>query len=87
MDSLAMSGRVHSVFEHAINLEVEKTQSEIKELDEYIKRNEELLGKRLKIINSNYSIGYLKVILSSTSLSDFFNNIYIIPFFGGIYGI
>lgn len=25
MDSLAMSGRVHSVFEHAINLEVEKT--------------------------------------------------------------
>ena len=61
-----------------LNLEVEKTQSEIKELDEYIKRNEELLGKRLKIINSNYSIGYLKVILSSTSLSDFFNNIYMV---------
>lgn len=61
-----------------LNSEVESTRLEISNLEDKIKANEEYLGKRLKVINNNYSIGYLKVILSSNSLSDFFNNIYII---------
>lgn len=61
-----------------LDTEIKNTQEEIKVLEENIKENEEALGQRLKAINSNYSIGYLKVILSSTSLSDFFNNIYIV---------
>ncbi|WP_042275504.1 coiled-coil domain-containing protein [[Clostridium] dakarense] len=58
--------------------EINSTQEEIKTLENNIKDNEEALGKRLKAINNNYSMGYLKVILSSSSLSDFFNNIYIV---------
>lgn len=61
-----------------IDLEVETTKSEIMKLEDSIKQNEEYLGKRLKVINSNYSLGYIKVILSSSSISDFFNNIYIV---------
>lgn len=61
-----------------LNAEAESTELEIANLEGKIKENEEYLGKRLKVINTNYSIGYLKVILSSDSLSDFFNNIYII---------
>lgn len=61
-----------------LDIEIKSTQGEIKALEKNIKNNEEDLGKRLKAINSNYSMGYLKVILSSTSLSDFFNNIYIV---------
>ncbi|WP_199533962.1 murein hydrolase activator EnvC family protein [Romboutsia weinsteinii] len=58
--------------------EVEDTKAEIQELEGKISENEEALGKRLKAINSNYSMGFVKVILSSSSLSDFFNNIYIV---------
>ncbi|MGL6107937.1 murein hydrolase activator EnvC family protein [Romboutsia sp.] len=61
-----------------IDSEIESTKSEIKILEEKIAKNEELLGQRLKVISSNYSIGYMKVILSSDSLSDFFNNIYMV---------
>lgn len=61
-----------------LNTEVEKTKEEIQKLENSIEENEEYLGKRLKVINSNYSLGYMKVILSSNSLSDFFNNIYIV---------
>lgn len=61
-----------------IDSESESTRAEISKLENQIKENEEYLGKRLKVINNNYSLGYLKVILSSNSLSDFFNNIYII---------
>lgn len=61
-----------------LDTEINGTQEEIKTLENNIKENEEALGKRLKVINNNYSMGYLKVILSSTSLSDFFNNIYIV---------
>ncbi|MEF9991142.1 MAG: peptidoglycan DD-metalloendopeptidase family protein [Romboutsia sp.] len=61
-----------------LNIEMENTKVEISKLEESIKINEESLGKRLKVINSNYSMGYIKVILSSSSLSDFFNNIYIV---------
>lgn len=62
----------------ALDIEIKNTQEEIKNLENNIKANEDALGERLKVINNNYSMGYLKVILSSTSLSDFFNNIYIV---------
>ena len=62
----------------ALDVEIKNTQEEIKDLENNIKLNQDALGERLKVINNNYSMGYLKVILSSTSLSDFFNNIYIV---------
>ncbi len=58
--------------------EIKSTQDEVNKLENNIKENQDALGNRLKVINNNYSMGYLKVILSSTSLSDFFNNIYIV---------
>ena len=61
-----------------LDSEIVTTKLEIKNLENNIEKNEEALGKRLKAINSNYSMGYIKVILSSTSLSEFFNNIYIV---------
>ena len=61
-----------------INTESEKLKEEIKQLEEDIISNEESLGQRLKVINNNYTLGYLKVILSSDSISDFLNNIYIV---------
>lgn len=61
-----------------LDSDIESTKIEIKKLEENILKNEELLGQRLKVINSNYSLGYMKVILSSTSLTDFFDNIYMV---------
>ena len=61
-----------------INKESEKLKKEIKQLEEDITSNQESLGERLKVINNNYTLGYLKVILSSNSISDFLNNIYIV---------
>lgn len=61
-----------------INTESEKIKEEIKKLQEDIKANEESLGQRLKAINNNYTLGYLKVILSSSSISEFLNNVYIV---------
>ena len=61
-----------------INSESEKIKKEIKQLQEDITSNEESLGQRLKVINNNYTLGYLKVILSSNSISDFLNNVYIV---------
>lgn len=61
-----------------INSESKKLKEEIKQLEEDINSNEEILGERLKVINNNYTLGYLKVILSSNSISDFLNNIYIV---------
>ena len=61
-----------------INFESKKIKSEIKQLKEDISSNEESLGQRLKVINNNYTLGYLNVILSSNSISDFLNNIYIV---------
>ena len=61
-----------------LNEEYEKVQEEIKQLKQNISDNEESLGARLKVINNNYTLGYLKVILSSDSISDFLNNIYIV---------
>ena len=61
-----------------INKESEKLKKEIKQLEEDITSNQESLAERLKVINNNYTLGYLKVILSSNSISDFLNNIYIV---------
>ncbi|MGL5346510.1 MAG: murein hydrolase activator EnvC family protein [Peptostreptococcaceae bacterium] len=61
-----------------LDYEIEQTNLDISRLENDIIKNEELLGKRLKVINNNYSIGYLKVILSSTSLSNFFDNVYMV---------
>ena len=61
-----------------INRESEKLKGEIKQLEKDITSNEDSLGQRLKVINNNYTLGYLKVILSSDSISDFLNNIYIV---------
>ncbi|MBC5995586.1 peptidase M23 [Romboutsia ilealis] len=61
-----------------LNLETEEAKKEIEDLLNKIKDNEEALGQRLKVIDNNYSMGYIKVILSSTSLSDFFNNLYMV---------
>lgn len=61
-----------------INNESEQLKEDIKKLEEDIASNEENLGNRLKVINSNYTLGYLKVILSSNSISDFLNNVYIV---------
>lgn len=61
-----------------LDSEIKETKSEIDNLENKLKKNEKDLGKRLKAINNNYSMGYMKVILSSTSVSDFFNNVYIV---------
>ena len=61
-----------------LNSETEEAKKEIQDLLNKIKDNEEALGQRLKVIDNNYSMGYIKVILSSTSLSDFFNNLYMV---------
>lgn len=61
-----------------LNEEYEKVQEEIKQLKQNISDNEESLGARLKVINNNYTLGYIKVILSSNTISDFLNNIYIV---------
>lgn len=62
----------------SLNLETENTKKEIENLTNTIKENEELLGERLKVIDNNYSMGYIKVILSSKSLSEFFNNMFMV---------
>ena len=61
-----------------LNKETEEAKKEIQDLENKIKDNEDALGERLKVINNNYSMAYIKVILSSDSLSDFFNNIYMV---------
>lgn len=61
-----------------ISRESKELKEEINKLEENISSNEESLGQRLKVINNNYTLGYLKVILSSNSISDFLNNIYIV---------
>ncbi|MGL5329816.1 MAG: coiled-coil domain-containing protein, partial [Peptostreptococcaceae bacterium] len=61
-----------------LNSETDQTKKEIKNLQNSIKENEEFLGQRLKVIDNNYSMGYIKVVLSSSSLSEFFNNLYMV---------
>ena len=58
--------------------EIKQTKTEKENLELDIEINEELLGERLKVIDSNYSLEYIKIILSSESISDFFDNIYMV---------
>lgn len=61
-----------------LDIEIATTQEEIGIIKKDIASSEMSLGKRLKVINNNYTMGYMKVILSSDSLSDFFHYSYII---------
>ncbi|CEO05756.1 murein hydrolase activator EnvC family protein [Paraclostridium sordellii] len=58
--------------------DIKATEGEIDDISKKIAINEEKLGERLKAINNNYSISYIKVLLDSESISDFFNNIYLV---------
>ena len=51
---------------------------ELNDLENNIKNNKDQLSKRIKVINSNYSMSYIKILLNSSSISDFFNNMYIV---------
>ena len=61
-----------------LDLQINEIKSEINELENNIQNNKDKLAKRIKVINSNYSMGYIKILLNSSSISDFFNNIYIV---------
>lgn len=58
--------------------EIKLTENEIEGILNKIKDNKEKLGERLKVINNNYSMSYVQILLDSDSISDFFNNMYII---------
>ncbi len=58
--------------------EIKVTEDEIKDILSQIKVNEDKLGERLKVINNNYSMSYVQILLDSDSISDFFNNMYLI---------
>lgn len=58
--------------------EITATEYKIDVLKVEIKTNEDALGKRLKAINGKYSMGYLKVVLSSSSISEFLTNLNIV---------
>lgn len=58
--------------------EIKVTEDEIKDILSQIQDNEEKLGERLKVINNNYSMSYAQILLDSESISDFFNNMYVI---------
>ncbi|WP_455540091.1 M23 family metallopeptidase [Terrisporobacter sp.] len=61
-----------------LNKQSKKIKKDIKKLEKELSKNKINLGDRLKVINDNYSMGYMKVILSSDSISDFLNNIYLV---------
>ena len=61
-----------------LDLQINEIKSEINELENNIQNNKDKLSKRIKVINSNYSMSYIKILLNSSSISDFFNNIYIV---------
>ena len=61
-----------------LDLQIDDIKSEINELENNIKNNKEQLAKRIKVINSNYSMSYIKILLNSSSISDFLNNMYIV---------
>lgn len=58
--------------------DISSTENDINEITKKISSNEEKLGERLKAINNNYSMSYIKVLLDSNSISDFFNNVYLV---------
>ena len=51
----------------SLNKEISDTKKEIENLSNTIKENEGLLGERLKVIDNNYSMGYIKVILKESN--------------------
>lgn len=61
-----------------LSKEILLTEYEIDNLKVSIKTNEDALGKRLKAINGKYSMGYLKVVFSSNSISEFLTNLNIV---------
>ena len=61
-----------------LDLQIDDIKSEINELENNIKNNKNQLAKRIKVINSNYSMSYIKILLNSSSISDFLNNMYIV---------
>lgn len=61
-----------------LDLQINQIKSEINKLQENIQNNNEKLGERIKVINSNYSMSYINILLNSSSISDFFNNVYIV---------
>lgn len=61
-----------------LDLQINDIKSEINELESNIQNNKDKLSKRIRAINSNYSISYIKILLNSSSISEFFNNIYIV---------
>ena len=61
-----------------LETQITEVKSEITTLENNIQSNREVLSKRIKVINSNYSMSYIKILLNSSSISDFFNNIYIV---------
>lgn len=62
------------VLENQIN----ELNKESESLKVEIEKNKDLLAQRLKVIQENQSLGYIKVILSSESISQFFDNIYMV---------
>ena len=60
----------------SLDSEIESLTRKSEDLKIEIEKNEELLGERIKVMESNSSLGYLEVILSSESISDLFDNIY-----------
>lgn len=61
-----------------LNSQIEDLKFKREELIKEINKNKELLGERLKVIEKNQSMGYISVILSSDSISEFFDNIYMV---------
>lgn len=61
-----------------LDLQINNIKYEISVLENNIENNKDQLAKRIKVINSNYSMSYIKILLNSSSISDFFNNMYIV---------
>ena len=61
-----------------LDLQINDIEIEITNLENNIKNNKDQLSKRVKVISSNYSMSLIKILLSSSSIGDFFNNIYIV---------
>ncbi|MFI3210306.1 MAG: peptidoglycan DD-metalloendopeptidase family protein [Peptostreptococcaceae bacterium] len=61
-----------------LNEEIDKLNEEREILIDQIEHNKDLLGQRLKVMQQNQSMGYVSIILSSGSLSEFFDNIYMV---------
>ncbi|WP_296647500.1 murein hydrolase activator EnvC family protein [Romboutsia sp. 13368] len=75
-----VEGKILSTNEeiNKLDLQVNDIKSEINDLENNIENNKKQLSKRIKVINSNYSMSYIKILLNSSSISDFFNNMYIV---------